>query len=108
MLLNACLTVTAHQANSHKDQGWEQFTDAVITAISKHNYGVVFLLWGAYAQKKAAAVDKVQYITEFYSFAFFFFFFFFLCVCVCMYVCMYVCMCNHEQYNVEYGLSKTL
>lgn len=59
LLLNACLTVRAHTANSHKDQGWEQLTDAVVKYISDNSRGVVFLLWGSYAQKKAAAVDKV-------------------------------------------------
>jgi hypothetical protein len=59
LLLNACLTVRAHSANSHKDQGWEQLTDAVVKYISDNSRGVVFLLWGSYAQKKAAAVDKV-------------------------------------------------
>ncbi|KAG0724137.1 Uracil-DNA glycosylase [Chionoecetes opilio] len=54
LLLNACLTVQAHKANSHKDQGWEKFTDAVIKTVSQRNKGVVFLLWGSYAQKKAA------------------------------------------------------
>ncbi|XP_068217448.1 uracil-DNA glycosylase-like [Palaemon carinicauda] len=61
LLLNACLTVTAHQANSHKDKGWEKFTDSVIMEISKRNHGVVFLLWGSYAQKKAAVVDKKKH-----------------------------------------------
>lgn len=59
MLLNACLTVQAHQANSHKEKGWERFTDAVIKTVSQRNSGVVFLLWGSYAQKKAAVVNKV-------------------------------------------------
>ncbi|KAK3881290.1 hypothetical protein Pcinc_014275 [Petrolisthes cinctipes] len=58
LLLNACLTVRAHTPNSHKDQGWEHFTDEVIKAVSHNNRGVVFLLWGSYAQKKAAHVDK--------------------------------------------------
>ncbi|MPC37823.1 Uracil-DNA glycosylase [Portunus trituberculatus] len=61
LLLNACLTVQAHQANSHKDKGWEKFTDAVIRTVSQRNRGVVFLLWGSYAQKKAAVVDKKQH-----------------------------------------------
>lgn len=61
LLLNACLTVQAHQANSHKDKGWEKFTDAVIKTVSQRNRGVVFLLWGSYAQKKAAVVDKKQH-----------------------------------------------
>jgi len=52
MLLNAVLTVRAHQANSHKDRGWETFTDAVIRALNDRDKPVVFLLWGAYAQKK--------------------------------------------------------
>lgn len=59
LLLNACLTVRAHNANSHKDQGWEQLTDAVVKHISDNSRGVIFLLWGSYAQKRAAAVDKV-------------------------------------------------
>jgi uracil-DNA glycosylase len=59
LLLNAVLTVRAHSANSHKDQGWEQLTDAVVKHISDNCQNVVFLLWGAYAQKKVAAVDKV-------------------------------------------------
>lgn len=59
LLLNAVLTVRAHNANSHKDQGWEQLTDAVVKYISDNSRNVVFLLWGAYAQKKVAAVDKV-------------------------------------------------
>lgn len=61
LLLNACLTVRAHSANSHKDQGWEQLTDAVVKYISDNSRGVVFLLWGSYAQKKAAAVNKKRH-----------------------------------------------
>jgi len=61
LLLNACLTVRKGQANSHKDQGWEKLTDAVISWISKNLTGVVFLLWGAHAQKKAAVVDKSKH-----------------------------------------------
>lgn len=57
LLLNACLTVRKGQANSHKDKGWEKITDAVIKWISDNCSGVVFLLWGASAQKKAAKVD---------------------------------------------------
>jgi uracil-DNA glycosylase len=59
LLLNAVLTVRAHSATSHKDQGWEQLTDAVVKHISDNSRNVVFLLWGSYAQKKVAAVDKV-------------------------------------------------
>lgn len=59
LLLNAVLTVEAHKANSHKNRGWEKITDAVIHWISKNLSSVVFLLWGADAQKKAAMVDRV-------------------------------------------------
>ncbi|GLH15691.1 Uracil-DNA glycosylase [Gryllus bimaculatus] len=58
LLLNACLTVQCNAANSHRDQGWEQLTDAVIRTLSARNHSLVFLLWGAYAQKKAVIVDK--------------------------------------------------
>ncbi|KAG7170416.1 Uracil-DNA glycosylase-like 3 [Homarus americanus] len=66
LLLNACLTVKAHKANSHKDIGWEKFTDSVIKTISVHNKGVVFLLWGSYAQKKAKVVHTLvlAYLVE--------------------------------------------
>jgi uracil-DNA glycosylase len=52
MLLNAVLTVRAHSPNSHKDKGWERFTDAVIRALNGRPRPVVFALWGGYAQKK--------------------------------------------------------
>ncbi|CAL4112429.1 unnamed protein product, partial [Meganyctiphanes norvegica] len=61
LLLNACLTVRAANANSHKDKGWEKFTDAIIKAVSENNKDVVFLLWGGYAQKKASHVDKKKH-----------------------------------------------
>src|SRR5437764_393594 len=57
LLLNAVLTVRAHQPNSHKDRGWETFTDTVIRALNDRPRPVVFLLWGAYAQKKKKLVD---------------------------------------------------
>ncbi len=57
LLLNACLTVRKANANSHANKGWENITDAVIKGISAKCNGVVFLLWGAYAQKKASVVD---------------------------------------------------
>jgi len=57
LLLNATLTVRAHQAGSHQKKGWETFTDNVIKTISEHRKGVVFLLWGGYAKKKAALID---------------------------------------------------
>lgn len=59
LLLNAVLTVRAHQANSHKDKGWETFTVAVVNWLSTNLEGLVFMLWGAYAQKKGAAIDRV-------------------------------------------------
>lgn len=58
-MLNAVLTVRAHQANSHKDQGWEKLTDATISYLNKNRAGLVFILWGSYAQKKGAQIDKV-------------------------------------------------
>ncbi len=57
LLLNATLTVRAHQAGSHQGKGWEQFTDQVIKTISDLRAGVVFLLWGRYAQNKEALID---------------------------------------------------
>ncbi len=57
LLLNATLTVRANQAGSHQNKGWEIFTDAVIKIISDKNEGLVFLLWGAYAQRKGAVID---------------------------------------------------
>ncbi len=56
MLLNAVLTVRAHEANSHKNKGWETFTDAVIEALALRP--VVFMLWGAYAQKKKMLIEE--------------------------------------------------
>ena len=61
LLLNTSLTVTAHAANSHKGFGWEHFTDAVIAALNKDAKGVVFLLWGAHAQKKAANINTARH-----------------------------------------------
>jgi uracil-DNA glycosylase len=58
LLLNAVLTVRAHQANSHQGKGWETFTDSVIRAVNHHPTPVVFLLWGAYAQRKAELIDN--------------------------------------------------
>ena len=62
LLLNAVLTVRAHQPNSHKGKGWEQFTDAVIRAVGEKTDPVVFLLWGAYAQKKIDLIDTTRHI----------------------------------------------
>ena len=58
LLLNATLTVKAHQAGSHQNKGWEKFTDSVIEIIANQKTNVVFLLWGAYAQRKAAIVKQ--------------------------------------------------
>lgn len=60
-LLNTCLSVRAHQAFSHSGQGWEQFTDAVISTLSREREGLVFLLWGAPAGKKAALIDQSKH-----------------------------------------------
>jgi len=57
MLLNAVLTVRAHEPNSHKDKGWETFTDAAMRALAARPDPVVFMLWGAYAQKKKKRID---------------------------------------------------
>ncbi|WP_411030640.1 uracil-DNA glycosylase [Spongiimicrobium sp. 3-5] len=56
LLLNATLTVRAHQAASHQNQGWESFTDAVIKKLSDEKEGLVFLLWGGFAKKKVALI----------------------------------------------------
>jgi uracil-DNA glycosylase len=57
LLLNAVLTVRAGRAMSHSNQGWEEFTDACIQSLNEKGQGVVFLLWGAQAAKKASSVD---------------------------------------------------
>jgi uracil-DNA glycosylase len=57
LLLNAVLTVRAHQAASHAGRGWETFTDAVVRAIATRKQGVVYMLWGSYAQRKGAIAD---------------------------------------------------
>ena len=61
LLLNAVLTVRAHQANSHKDKGWEKFTSAIIRAVNERPQPVVFLLWGRYAQKKGALITSKKH-----------------------------------------------
>ena len=58
LLLNATLTVRAHEAGSHQKKGWEEFTNAVIKTISDKKEGVVFLLWGNYAQEKIPLIDQ--------------------------------------------------
>ncbi len=57
LLLNSVLTVREHEAASHAGKGWEQFTDAVVRRIAQEKQGVVYLLWGSYAQRKGAMVD---------------------------------------------------
>ncbi|MCL3779197.1 uracil-DNA glycosylase [Prolixibacteraceae bacterium JC049] len=61
-LLNATLTVRAHQAGSHQRKGWEEFTDAAIKKLAEEKENLVFLLWGAYAQKKGAMIDKSKHL----------------------------------------------
>jgi uracil-DNA glycosylase len=62
LLLNATLTVRASSPGSHQNKGWETFTDGVIKAISESNEHKVFLLWGAYAQKKGAIIDRDKHL----------------------------------------------
>ena len=62
LLLNATLTVKEGEAGSHQKKGWEQFTDAVIKIISDQKEQVVFLLWGSFAHKKGAVVDKTKHL----------------------------------------------
>lgn len=58
LLLNATLTVEAARAGSHQNKGWEEFTDAVIAQIAEKKENIVFILWGSYAQKKGAKIDR--------------------------------------------------
>jgi len=65
LLLNATLTVRAHEAGSHQKKGWETFTDAVIKQISNEKESIVFLLWGGFAKKKVKLIDtKKHYVLE--------------------------------------------
>ncbi|MGL4919119.1 MAG: uracil-DNA glycosylase, partial [Plesiomonas shigelloides] len=61
LLLNTVLTVERGQAHSHAKLGWETFTDRVIAAVNEHRQGVVFLLWGAHAQKKGRIIDRQRH-----------------------------------------------
>jgi uracil-DNA glycosylase len=61
LLLNATLTVREHMAGSHQKHGWEEFTDAVIRIISEEREGIVFILWGSYAQSKAQLIDSSKH-----------------------------------------------
>lgn len=62
LLLNATLTVQAANAGSHQGKGWEQFTDAVIRALNEQGENIVFMLWGSYAQKKGAFIDRKKHL----------------------------------------------
>jgi uracil-DNA glycosylase len=62
LLLNATLTVRAHQAASHKGKGWERFTDAIIQAVDAKPERVVFILWGGYARKKRPLIDTNRHV----------------------------------------------
>lgn len=62
LLLNSTLTVRAHQAASHQGKGWEAFTDKVISLLAEHRENLVFMLWGSYAIKKGAFIDKTKHL----------------------------------------------
>ncbi len=62
LLLNSILTVRAHQAASHRDRGWETFTDAVIRKLATEREGIVFMLWGSYAIKKGSFIDRNRHL----------------------------------------------
>ena len=62
LLLNATLTVRASQAGSHQRRGWEEFTDAAIRELASRRSGIVFILWGSYAQKKGAFIDRSRHL----------------------------------------------
>lgn len=61
LLLNATLTVEAHQAGSHQNRGWEEFTDAAIAALANNREHLVFILWGSYAIKKGAFINRMKH-----------------------------------------------
>jgi len=62
LLLNATLTVRAHEAGSHQGHGWERFTDRVVSLLSEHREGLVFMLWGNYAGRKAELIDSSKHL----------------------------------------------
>ena len=62
LLLNATLTVQAHRAGSHQGKGWETFTDAVVRALADRREHLVFILWGSYAQRKGAFIDRRRHL----------------------------------------------
>lgn len=62
LLLNATLTVEAHKAGSHQNKGWETFTDSAIKALAENREHLVFMLWGSYAQRKGAFIDRSRHL----------------------------------------------
>ncbi len=62
LLLNAVLTVEMARAGSHQGKGWEQFTDRIIHLLNEQQQGIVFMLWGSYAQKKGAFIDRSRHL----------------------------------------------
>jgi len=62
LLLNSVLTVQAHDAASHQGRGWETFTDAIIAELNEKHDNLVFILWGSYAQKKGAKIDRARHL----------------------------------------------
>ena len=62
LLLNATLTVRAHEAGSHQGRGWETFTDTVVRLLSEHCSGIVFILWGSYAGRKSDLIDQSKHL----------------------------------------------
>ena len=62
LLLNATLTVEAHRAGSHQRQGWEEFTDAAVRRLEQERDGLVFMLWGSYAIRKGAFIDRMRHL----------------------------------------------
>ena len=62
LLLNSTLTVRAHNAGSHQNKGWEQFTDEVILQLAQRKENLVFILWGAYAIKKGAFINRMKHL----------------------------------------------
>lgn len=62
LLLNATLTVDAHQAGSHQGKGWEEFTDAAVRRLAEQREGLVFMLWGSYAIRKGSFIDRTRHL----------------------------------------------
>jgi uracil-DNA glycosylase len=62
LLLNATLTVRENAAGSHQNKGWERFTDAAVHALSREREGIVFMLWGSYARRKGAGIDRTRHL----------------------------------------------